>query len=103
MRELFGMLLHEIQRIKSEGDLKAAQHLVETYGIKIDRELHAEVLARFKKLDIAPYAGFMNPEYELVKNGQGDITDVKMKPAKDFASQMLQYSEQSGFLPLVNE
>jgi dipeptidyl-peptidase-3 len=102
LRELFGELLHEIQRIKSEGDLKTALFLVENYGVKIDRELHAEVLERFRNLDIAPYAGFLNPEYELVRNEKGQVTDVKIKEVKDFATQMLQYSEQFGFLAGFN-
>ncbi|HCR89584.1 MAG TPA: dihydrofolate reductase [Prolixibacteraceae bacterium] len=103
LRELFGELLHEIQRIKSEGDFVAAQQLVENYSVKVDRNLHREILERFKKLDIAPYAGFLNPEYELVTNGKGEITDVKITEATDFTTQMIQYSEQFGFLPLVND
>lgn len=103
LRELFGELLSEIQRIKSEGDFAAARQLVEEFGVKTDRELHREILERFKKLDIAPYAGFINPEYELVRNESGDISDVRISEVKDFASQMLHYSEESGFLPLVND
>ncbi len=103
MRELVGKLLAEIQRIKSEGDFDAARNIVETYGVKIDPKLHQEVLERFKKLNIAPYTGFLNPEYKLIKNQEGEITDVTIEQAADFTSQMLSYSEKFGFLPLVNE
>lgn len=103
LRELFGELLKEIQRIKSEGDFNAAKQLVETYGVKIDQQLHNEILQRFNKLNIAPYAGFLNPEYQIEKNQNGEIKDVKITKVKDFATQMLQYSEHYGLLPLVNE
>lgn len=102
LRELFGELLSEIQRIKSEGDFLAARKLVENYGVKIDREIHAEILLRFKKLNIAPYAGFLNPEYQLVHNDSGGVSEVKILEVKDFATQMLSYSEKYGFLPLIN-
>jgi len=103
LRELFGELLHEIQRIKSEGDFEAARELIENYGVNVNRELHAEILERFKKLDIAPYAGFLNPDFSLIVDSNNKITDVKISEAKDFATQMLEYSEQYGYLPLVNE
>lgn len=102
VRNLAGDLLAEVQRIKSEGDLEAAQNLVETYGVKVNAELHNEVLDRFKKLNIAPYTGFLNPEYTLIKNDEGEIIDVEMKEVTDFANQMLSYSEKFGFLPLEN-
>ncbi|KOH45770.1 dipeptidyl-peptidase 3 family protein [Sunxiuqinia dokdonensis] len=98
LRELFGQLLAEVQRIKSEGDLQAAAQLVENYGVKVDRELHAEVLERFKKLDIAPYAGFLNPELRLLQNEQGEVVDVEVQDAPDYTAQMLAYSSEYGFL-----
>lgn len=98
LRELFGELLAEIQRVKSEGDFEGAAHLVETYGVKVDPILHAEVLARFQKLDIAPYAGFVNPELKLVQNVNGKVTDVEVVYAEDYTNQMLGYSKEFGFL-----
>ncbi len=98
LRDLFGQLLKEVQRIKSEGDLEAAKLLVETYGVKVDRELHAEILSRFEKLNIAPYAGFVNPELTLVKNETGEIVDVAVDYSTDYTEQMLSYSEKYGFL-----
>ena len=103
LRELFGELLWEIQRIKSEGDFDSARHLVENFGVKVDREVHREVLERFKKLAIAPYTGFLNPEYGLVKDGNGNIIDVQINEEADFSSQMLKYSDQYGFLPSIND
>ncbi len=98
LRNLFGELLSEIQRIKSEGDYKAAKEIVETYGVKVDNKLHVEVLARFKKLDIAPYSGFLNPEFNLIKDDHGEVVDVCVEYADDFAKQMMDYSERFGFL-----
>ncbi len=93
LREIFGIQLREIQRIKSEGDYERAKALVEKYGVKVDRELHKEVLERWKKLDIPPYAGFINPELEaIVENG--DIKDVMISYPDDFAEQMLSYSSE---------
>ena len=92
LRGLFGELLAEIQRIKSTGDYRAAQQLVENYGVKIDRELHQEVLERYARLDIAPYKGFINPVYEAVKDASGKITDVKITYKEGYAEQMLRYS-----------
>lgn len=101
LRELFGQLLREIQRIKSEGDYAAGQALVETYGVKVDRDLHEEVLERYSKLNIAPYSGFINPR--LVAVMQGDkITDVKVEYPDDFTSQMLEYADKYAFLPNYN-
>lgn len=101
LRGLFGELLREVQRIKSEGDYTAAKNLVETYGVRVDHQLHEEVMHRFRKLAIAPYAGFINPRLELVKNGRGEITDVKVDYTQGYAEQMLEYSEKFGFL--INE
>ena len=98
LRYLFGKLLSEIQRIKSEGDFEVAQYLVETYGVKVDSRLHAEVLARFEKLDIAPYAGFVNPKLTLEKDKDGEIVDVKVDYSIDYTDQMLEYSANFGFL-----
>ena len=103
LRSLFGQLLKEIQRIKSEGDLEAARSLVENYGVKVDRHLHDEVLARFKKLDLAPYTGFLNPVYELKTWPCGTLNDVLIRYDEDFTSQMLRYSKDFGFLPMVND
>jgi dipeptidyl-peptidase-3 len=98
LRSLFGQLLKEIQRIKSEGDFGAAQEIVETFGVKVDRELHSEVLERFKKLDLAPYAGFLNPVYELKMWPCGTPYDVTIRYDEDYTMQMLRYSEDYGFL-----
>lgn len=91
LRALFGELLAEIQRVRSEGDLEAAKRLVEDYGVKVDPELHKEVLERYKHLNIAPYKGFVNPEYELVKDDAGNIADVKVTYDEDFLHQQLRY------------
>lgn len=102
LRNLFGELLAEIQRIKSEGDFEAARNLVETYGVKVDSELHKEILARYKALDLAPYKGFINPVYTPVYNEAGEITDVKVDYSESFATQNLRYSKDYSTLPLVN-
>ncbi len=91
-REYVGILLREVQRIKSEGDYETARRLVETYGVKVDREIHSEVLERWKELNIAPYAGFINPELKPVMEN-GELADVKIVYPDDFAAQMLQYSK----------
>lgn len=101
LRAIFGELLHEVQRIKSEGDLEAARQLVENYGVKVDVALHEEVLERWKKLNIAPFTGFINPRLVPV-GGNGEITDVKIEYPTDFANQMLEYARDYSFLPLVN-
>ena len=102
LRGLFCELLKEVQRIKSEGDVEAARQLVETYGVKVDPELHKEVLDRYKALNIAPYKGFINPVYTPVTDKKGNITDVKVSYTEGFAEQMLRYSRDYGFLPFVN-
>ncbi len=101
VRELFGELLKDMQRIKSEGDFGAAQELVETYGVKVDSKLHKEVLQRYRSLDVAPYSGFINPVLVAVREGD-KITDVKVEYPESFVKQMLYYSENYGFLPMVN-
>ena len=102
LRELFGLLLKEVQRIKSQGDYKAAKDLVEGYGIDVDASLHEEVLNRSESLNIAPYAGFMNPKLDLVIEKDGSITDVKISYPDDFLDQMLHYDKTYSFLPLIN-
>lgn len=99
LRGLFGELLAEIQRIKSEGDYEAGKRLVEAYGIAVDPELHQEVLARYAALDLAPYGGFVNPQLELKTDAQGKLTDVTVSYPDDFKAQMLGYSRDFSFLP----
>ena len=93
LRVLFGNLLREIQRIKSEGDYEAGKNLIENYGVKVDQELHKEVLERNSKFTSAPYSGFINPELVPVKNSTGNIIDIKVQQPKNFSSQMLSYSK----------
>ncbi len=102
LHDLFGQLLRETQRIKSEGDYKAAKELVETYGVKVDQQLHKEVLERNKKFNTAPYRGFVNPVLLPITNEQGEITDIVVTYPKTFAEQMLYYSKNYNFLPLEN-
>ncbi|MBQ8544891.1 MAG: dihydrofolate reductase [Alistipes sp.] len=101
LRKLFGELLFEVQRIKSTGDYEAGRKLVEDYAVKIDPELHKEVLERYAKLGIEPYSGFVNPDYELVEQ-DGKIVDVKLVPKSNFTEQMLHYSKEWSFLPSIN-
>lgn len=93
LRGLFGELLAEVQRIKSTGDYEAARRLIEDYGVKVDPALHQEVLERYKKLNLAPYKGFVNPKYELVKDADGNVTDVKVTYDEGYVEQMLRYSK----------
>ncbi len=102
LHNLFGQLLRETQRIKSEGDFEAVQALVEGYGVKVDQKIHAEVLERNKQFKSAPYGGFVNPVLEPVTDENGAITAINVNYAKDFASQMLYYVENYNFLPNVN-
>ena len=101
LRDIFGKQLEEIQRIKSEGDFEAGKALIEKYAVKIDYELHKEVLERYKALNIEPYGGFINPEYELVKEGD-KIVDVKVSYPINFVEQNLHYSKDYSFLPSIN-
>ncbi len=94
LRELFGQLLGEVQRIKSEGDYQAGRDLVENYGVKVDPALHKEVLERYAKLNIAPYKGFVNPVYTPVTDKDGNITDVTISYDEDYLPQVLRYSKQ---------
>lgn len=98
LRNWFGQLLREIQRIKSEGDFEAARVLVERYAVTVDSTLHAEVLARYKQLDIAPYKGFINPVLQPVYGSDGQVADVKVDYTEGYAQQMLRYSKKFGWL-----
>ena len=101
LKNLFGLLLREIQRIKSEGDYAAGKNLVENYGVKVDQEIHKEVLERYKKLNISPYAGFINPKLVPVMNGS-QIIDIKIEYPEDFTKQMMEYSKEYSFLTTYN-
>ena len=101
LRALFGELLREIQRIKSEGDYEAAKHLVETYGVKVDQDIHREVLERVAPLNLAPYSGFIQPRL-VAHEENGEITDVSLEYLHDFTGQMLDYEKKYSFLPLDN-
>ncbi len=92
LRNLFGQLLKEVQRIKSEGDFEAGRKLVETYGVKVDPKIHKEILKRYEALNIAPYKGFVNPVYKPVYDKNGNITDVKVTYGENYIDQMLRYS-----------
>ncbi|MDE6190063.1 MAG: dipeptidyl peptidase 3 [Muribaculum sp.] len=99
LRNLFGQLLGEIQRIKSEGDYEAGRDLVEKYAVKVDPAIHKEVLDRYAHLSIAPYKGFVNPVYSLVKDNNGNVVDVKVEYTEDYIPQMLRYSRDYSTLP----
>jgi dipeptidyl-peptidase-3 len=98
LRNLFGKLLKEIQRIKSEGDFKAGRDLIENYGVKVDPKLHAEILERYKKLNLAPYTGFVNPYLIPVLDADGKMADIKIEYADDYLGQMLYYGKYYSFL-----
>ncbi|WP_257657206.1 dipeptidyl peptidase 3 [Parapedobacter lycopersici] len=101
LRVLFGELLREIQRIKSEGDYEAGKNLVETYGVKVNRELHEEVLGRYAKLNLRPYKGFVQPRLVAVEEN-GEIVDVRLEYVTSFVDQMLEYGKNYSLLPAVN-
>lgn len=101
LRTLFGEMLYEVQRIKSEGDFEAGRDLVEKYAVKIDPDLHKEVLERYATLNIQPYAGFINPIYTLVEE-DGKVVDVKIEYPDNYIEQMLYYSNNYSFLPTLN-
>ena len=103
LRELFGKLLAEVQRIKSEGDFAAGKKLVEDYAVKVDPELHAEVLKRYAALNLAPYKGFVNPVMKLVKNEKGEVTDVTLDYTEGYTEQMMRYGKEYSFLPTYND
>ena len=102
LRELFGKLLAEVQRIKSEGDYAAGKALVENYGVKVDPTLHKEILERYTKLNLAPYKGFVNPQMKEVKNAKGEVTNIVLDYSEGYAEQMLRYSRDYSFLPTYN-
>ena len=102
LQSIFGELLREVQRIKSEGDYEACQALVEGYGVKVDQNIHKEVLARVKKLNIAPYGGFINPKMVPTKDNTGEIVSIEMTYPDDFTTQMLDYAKRYSFLPDYN-
>ena len=102
VRALFGELLREVQRIKSQGDYDAAKALVEGYGVKVDPVVHQQVLDRAEALGIAPYGGFINPQLVAETNEAGEIVDVTLTYPEDFTQQMLGYGQDYGFLPRVN-
>ncbi len=102
LRILFGKLLAEIQRIKSTGDFDAAKNVVENYGVKVNSKLHVEVLERYKKLNLAPYRGFVNPVYELEKDSSGNITDVTISYDENYVDQHLRYAKKYSNLPTYN-
>jgi len=99
---LFSKLLHEVQRIKSQGDYEAGKALIEDYGVQVDRAIHEEVLKRSEQLNIPPYGGFLNPKLIAVKGDDGNITDIEVTYPMDFIQQMLEYGEQHSYLPEVN-
>jgi dipeptidyl-peptidase-3 len=101
LRDLFGQLLREIQRITSEGDFESAKNFIEVYGVKVDPDLHKEVLERYEKLNVAPYKGFINPKLVPVYEGE-KITDVKIEYPDDFTEQMMDYGKNHSFLPVKN-
>lgn len=103
LRGLFGELLAEIQRVKSEGDYEGARQLVESYGVKTDPELHKEILDRYERLHLSPYKGFINPVYKAVRDSEGNITDVTVDYSEAYDAQMLRYSKDYSPLPDVNE
>jgi dipeptidyl-peptidase-3 len=102
LRLLFGELLAEVQRIKSEGDYESAKNLVEDYGVKVNQELHNEVLERYATLNQKPYKGFVNPVFEAVKDTDGKITDVKVTYTEGYTEQMLRYAREFSVLPTYN-
>ena len=102
LRILFGDLLREVQRIKSQGDFKAGHDLVENYGVKVDPTLHAEVLKRAENIKTAPYAGFIQPRLVPVTDASGQISDIKVEYPDNFVEQMLEYGEHYSFLPDSN-
>lgn len=101
LRELFGELLREIQRIKSQGDYEAGKAFIENYGVKVDEDMHMEVLRRYEKLDMAPYSGFIQPKLKVVMEGE-EISDVEISYPNNFVKQMMRFGEEYAFLPYYN-
>ncbi len=102
VRTLFGELLSEIQRVKSEGDFEAAKNLVENYAVKIDQELHAEVIERYSKLNLAPYSGFVNPVYNVETDANGKISNITLDYTEGYAEQMMRLAKDHSWLPTYN-
>lgn len=102
LRDLFGQLLNEVQRIKSQGDYEAGRDLIETYGVQVDQDLHAEILQRAEKLNIAPYGGFINPHFIAQQDEAGEITEIEIEYPSNFVEQMLEYGKNHSFLPNYN-
>lgn len=100
LRELFGEMLKEVQRIKSEGDFVAGKDMIENYGVKIDQDLHSEILGRYARLNLAPFSGFVNPSMTTVTDAEGRIIDVKIGYCSDYLGQMLEYGKRYSFLPV---
>ena len=100
LRTLFGELLKEIQRIKSEGDFEAGKKIIEDFGVKVDQQLHAEILERYAKLNLAPYTGFVNPVLIPVYDSNGAITDIIVEYVNDYLGQMMYYGKNYSFLPV---
>ena len=98
LKKLFGELLKEIQRIKSEGDFEAGKEIIENYGVKIDADLHEEILRRYDKLNLAPYSGFVNPKLIPVFNNYGEIADVEVEYVNDYLGQMMEYGRNYSFM-----
>jgi dipeptidyl-peptidase-3 len=102
IRRLYGELLREVQRITSEGDYPAAKALVEEYAVKVDQDLHKEILERYEKLNLAPYKGFVNPVYTAHYDAEGNIVDVTLDYTEGYIEQHLRYSRDYSFLPDIN-
>jgi dipeptidyl-peptidase-3 len=100
VRTLFGELLKEVQRVKSEGDFEAGKKIIEDFGVKIDQQLHAEILDRYTKLNLAPYTGFLNPYLSPTYDADGKMTDVKVEYTDDYLGQMMHYGKSYSFLPV---
>ena len=98
LRNLFGELLKEIQRVKSEGDYEAGKCIIENYGVKVDPLLHKEILLRYQKLNLAPYTGFVNPRLIPVYSDSGEIKDIEVEYVNDYLGQMLEYGRIYSFL-----
>lgn len=102
LRNLFGDLLKEIQRVKSEGDFESGKKIIEDFGVKVDAQLHTEILERYAKLNLAPYTGFVNPMLIPVYDTNGGITDITVEYLNDYLSQMMYYGKNYSFLPVKN-
>jgi dipeptidyl-peptidase-3 len=102
LRSLFGDLLKEVQRVKSQGDYQAGRDLIENYGVQVNQEIHQQVLDRSRPLNIPPYGGFINPKLTPVMNDAGEINDITISYPIDFVEQMLEYGRDNSYLPNYN-